>query len=122
MEEKPVAWAYVNDGGECEQIEWGLENFPEDDDSVGLTKLVPFQEHRTVHLIWEINVLEGGQCLRGIIENEDDLPSKLRALRLESASLNRHSKFITESTETNHLFGHNDMKAAILIMSHAYKC
>ena len=35
----PVAWAYVNDEGECEQIEWGMENYSMDDDSKGLIKL-----------------------------------------------------------------------------------
>lgn len=35
----PVAWAYVNDDEECEQIEWGMESYPVDDDSEGLVEL-----------------------------------------------------------------------------------
>ena len=42
----PVAWAYVNDDGECEQIEWGMENYPVDDDSEGLIKLCKITEEQ----------------------------------------------------------------------------
>lgn len=48
----PVAWAYVNDEGECEQIEWGMKDFPANDDSTGLVKLylLPKREDLTQDL------------------------------------------------------------------------
>ena len=74
-------------------------------------------EHkRTVWLVWEISVLDKTQCLRAIDEDETTLKAHLRALRTEVEMAGRQSKFFTERAMTNHAFGHNDMKAASIVL------
>ena len=72
--------------------------------------------HRDVWLIWEINPADGGQCLRAIDEDETTLKLHIRALRNEATMACRTSRFFTEKSQTNHAFGHNDMKAASVII------
>ena len=72
--------------------------------------------HRDVWLIWEINIRDGGQCLRAVDEDETTLKLHMRALRNEATMIGRTSRFFTEKAQTNHAFGHNDMKAASVIV------
>ena len=72
--------------------------------------------HRDVWLIWEINPGDGSQCLRAIEEDKPTLKLHMRALRNEATMAGRTSRFFTEKSQTNHAFGHNDMKAASVII------
>jgi len=76
-------------------------------------------ETRPVYLIWEINRDEGGQCLRAIDELEERMMAHLRMFRSEAATIGRESKFFSEKSQLNHAFGHNDMKAARIIIDAA---
>lgn len=76
---------------------------------------------RDVWLIWELNPQDKTQCLRAIDESEVILKSHLHALRDEAELHGRASKFFTEQTKTNHAYGHNDMKAANIIVRNIRK-
>lgn len=75
--------------------------------------------NKDIWLIWELNPHDKTQCLRAVDEDEVVLLAHLRSLRLEAAMNGGQSKFFSEKNQTNHLYGHNDMKAASIVIRNA---
>lgn len=71
---------------------------------------------RKIYLLWEINRIEGGQCLRSVDESKQRSDEHLTAVMNEARMLERDSRFYVEETISDHLYGHNDMKAAVFIL------